>query len=202
MAIINVKKYKVARRLGAGVYEKTQSQKFLVAQARGAKNSKRPPRITDFGKQLIEKQKVRFTYGVRERQFSNYVIQSTQTGSGSPALRLFQALESRLDNVVYRLGLAHTRGLSRQLVSHGHFLVNGKRTTVPSYHIVPGDVIEIRSASKDSKVFAELDKKMKNHKVPNWLNWDATKSQGQVTGAPKDPDPFLDFQVVIEFYSR
>lgn len=203
MAIIKVKKYKVARRLGAGVYEKTQGQKFMLSQARGMKRGKRPARPTDYGKQLIEKQRVRFTYGVRERQFSNYVKKATEKGgAGTPALRLFQNLESRLDNVVYRLGIAHTRGLSRQLVSHGHFLVNGKRTTVPSYSVKEGDVIEIREGSKDKTVFADLDKKLKNNKTAAWLNWDNTKMQGQVKGTPKDPDPFLNLQAVIEFYSR
>ncbi len=203
MAIIKVKKYKVARRLGAGVYEKTQTQKFMLAQARGMRSGKRPSRPTDYGKQLIEKQRVRFTYGVRERQFSNYVKKATEkTGNTTPALRLFQHLETRLDNVVYRLGVAHTRGLSRQLVSHGHFLVNGKRTTVPSYTVKEGDVIEIREGSKSRIVFADLDKKLKNNKTPAWLNWDNTKMQGQVKGTPKDPDPFLNLQAVIEFYSR
>ncbi len=203
MAIIKVKKYKVARRLGAGVYEKTQTQKFMLAQARGMRSGKRPSRPTDYGKQLIEKQRVRFTYGIRERQFSNYVKKATdKSGATSPALKLFQHLETRLDNVVYRLGVAHTRGLSRQLVSHGHFLVNGKRTTVPSFAVKEGDVIELREGSKGKIVFAELDKKLKNHKTAAWLNWDNTKMQGQVKGTPKDPDPFLNLQAVIEFYSR
>jgi len=94
----------------------------MLAQARGMRSGKRPSRPTDYGKQLIEKQRVRFTYGIRERQFSNYVKKATdKSGATSPALKLFQHLETRLDNVVYRLGVAHTRGLSRQLVSHGHF---------------------------------------------------------------------------------
>lgn len=203
MAIIKVKKYKIARRLGAGVYEKTQTQKFMLSQARGMKRGKRPSRPTDYGKQLIEKQRVRFTYGIQERQFSNYVKKATESGGlGTPALRLFQLLETRLDNVVYRLGIAHTRGLSRQLVSHGHFLVNGKRTTVPSFAVKEGDIIEIREGSKARKVFDELDKKLKNNKTAAWLNWDNVKSQGQIKGTAKDPDPFLNLQAVIEFYSR
>lgn len=203
MAIINVKKYKVARRLGAGIYEKTQSQKFLLSQARKVKKGKRATRPTDFGKQLIEKQKVRFMYGVKERQFANYVQKATEKASQvPPAMKLFQLLENRLDNVVYRLGLAHTRGLSRQLVSHGHLLVNGTRTTVPSYTVKEGDVIEIREGSKSRKVFEDLDKKLKGQKVPAWLDWDNVKMKGMVKGVAKDSDPFLDFQTVIEFYSR
>ena len=175
----------------------------MLSQARGMKRGKRPSRPTDYGKQLIEKQRVRFTYGVQERQFSNYVKKATEkTGATTPALRLFSLLETRLDNVVYRFGVAHTRGLSRQLVSHGHFLVNGKRTTVPSFTVKEGDIIEIREGSKDKIVFADLDKKLKNHKTASWLNWDNTKMQGQIKGTPKDPDPFLNLQAVIEFYSR
>jgi len=203
MAIINVKKYKVGKRLGGGVYEKTQTQKFLLSQARGLKKKKRVSRPSDYGKQLIEKQKVRFMYGVKERQFSNYVKKATEKATKvAPAVKLFQLLESRLDNVVYRLGLAHTRGLSRQMVSHGHFLVNGKRTTVPSYTIGQDDVIEIREGSKTRHIFDDLDKKLKGQKLPTWLSWDNTKMQGTIKGAPKDADAFLDFQTVIEFYSR
>ena len=203
MSVFNVKKYKVAKRLGAGVYEKTQTQKFMLSQSRGAKRGKRPKRPTDYGKQLIEKQKVRFMYGVRERQFGNYIKEATQKSGGiTPAQKLFTLLERRLDNTVFRLGVAHTRGMARQMVSHGHFLVNGKKTTIPSYRLQEGDVIEIRPGSADRACFAELDKKIKNHTMPAWLNWESKKSKGQVKGEPKDPDAFLDFQAVIEFYSR
>lgn len=203
MSVFNVKKYKVAKRLGAGVYEKTQTQKFMLSQSRGSKRGKRPSRPTDYGKQLIEKQKVRFMYGVRERQFSNYVKEATQkSGSTTPAMKLFTLLERRLDNVVFRLGIAHTRGLARQMVSHGHFLVNGKKTTVPSYRIQEGDTIGIREGSKSKALFTDLDKKMKNQTMPTWLLWDNKKMQGTIKGEPKDPDAFLDFQAVIEFYSR
>lgn len=203
MPIVKPKKYKIARRLGAGVYEKTQSQKFMLAQARRAKNAKRPGRVSDFGRQLIEKQKVRFMYGLKEKQFRGYVEKASHTTKGStPAMKLFQLLETRLDNVAYRLGLADTRGASRQMASHGHFLVNGVRTTIPSYHLSEGDVVSIRKGSQDSPLFAEIGKKLKGATVPNWLNWDATKMEGQVKGSPKDPDAFLDLQSVIEFYSR
>lgn len=204
MSVFNVKKYKVARRLGAGVYEKTQGPKFMLSQQRkSAKRGTRPPRVSDYGKQLIEKQKVRFMYGVRERQFSNYVTEATASGGAvAPAVKLFQLLERRLDNVVFRLGFAHTRGLARQMVSHGHFTVNGKKTTVPSYRLQEGDVVEIRSGSKDRTLFAEIDKKLKDKAAPTWLNLDIKNLKGQVKGEPKDPDAFLDFQAVIEFYSR
>lgn len=199
--MLKPKKYKIARRLGAGVYEKTQSQKFMLSEAKRARRG-RPKRPTDYGLQLIQKQRVRYMYGVREKQFVNYVQKAMKTRGKTPATALFQLLETRLDNTVYRLGLAETRGMARQMVSHGHFMVNGKRTTVPSYQLDDGDVITIREGSKDRAFFNDIDKKLKNHNLPNWLNWDGKKMAGQVKGSPKDPDSFLDFQTVVEFYSR
>ena len=205
MSIFKPKKYKIARRLGAGIYEKTQGQKFMLSEAKKAKNKKRgrPNRLSDYGRQLIEKQKVRFMYGVREKQFRNYVKKAlAQKNDMTPAMRLFTLLESRLDNVAYRLGLAPTRGAARQLASHGHLIVNDKRTTIPSQFLKKDDVITIRQGSKDSVMFADLDKKMSSANAPKWLHWDAKKSQAQIKGRPTDPDAFLDFQSVIEFYSR
>ncbi|MCD8494632.1 MAG: 30S ribosomal protein S4 [Candidatus Pacebacteria bacterium] len=199
MAIFKPKKFKIARRLGAGIYEKTQGQKFLLSQAKKDKNLGRPKRVSDYGRQLIEKQKVRFMYGVREKQFRNYVEKAlAQKSASTPAMRLFILLESRLDNVVYRLGLAPTRGAARQMTSHGHIMVNGKRSKVPSQLIKKDDIITIREGSKDSVMFAEI----KEGQVPQWLVWDNTKKQGKVTGIPATPDAMLDFQSVIEFYSR
>ena len=123
-------KYKIARRLGPAVFEKTQTQKFALSEARhaaGKKRDKRSKALSDFGLQLIEKQRVRFSYGITERQLSNYVEKAIET-KGNPSENLFASLESRLDNVVYRMGIAHTRRLARQMVSHGHFVVYGKRT--------------------------------------------------------------------------
>jgi small subunit ribosomal protein S4 len=204
MSIVKPKKYKIARRLGAGVYEKTQSQKFLLSQAKKAKQQGgRPKRLSDYGLQLIEKQKVRFMYGISEKQFRNYVNKALQTkGDATPAMKLFQLLEARLDNVAYRLGLAPTRGAARQMASHGHFRVNNKRSNVPSQHLKKDDVITIREGSKDSVMFTELDKKMKATNHPKWLNWDGKKMEAQVKGIPAEPEAFLDFQSVLEFYSR
>lgn len=205
MAIFKPKKYKIARRLGAGIYEKTQGQKFMLSEAKKAKNKKRgrPNRLSDYGKQLIEKQKVRFMYGVREKQFRNYVKKAlAQKNDMTPAMRLFSQLELRLDNVLYRLGFAPTRGASRQMASHGHIIVNGKRTTVPSQMLKKGDTLTIREGSKESVMFTDFDKKMSSGNVPKWLHFDVKKGTAEVKGTPTDPDAFLDFQSVIEFYSR
>lgn len=197
----NVKKYKLCRRLGAGVFEKCQTQKFLLAQGAPTRSSMRR---SDFGLQLIEKQKVRFMYGLGERQFRNYVdkaMESTQKGK-TPVDSLNGQLEHRLDNVVYRLGLANSRALSRQMVSHGHITVNGKKMTIPSYQTVEGDVISIREGSRKSPLFADLDVKLKNHKTPDWLGWQQSALTGTVRGEPREADAFLNMQAVIEFYSR
>lgn len=201
-----IKKYKIGYRLGAGVFEKTQGQKFIAAQARRAKSAGRGrrSRTTDYGLSLIDKQRIRYAYGLRERQFRNYVKKTlaSHDKSTTPADRLHQMLETRLDNVVYRLGYAHTRAFARQLVSHGHFLVNGTRTTVPSYQLKIGDEISIREGSKSRPVFQELSKKLKNAHVPSWLTIDSKTFVGKVTGTPTDPDSFFNFQGVIEFYSK
>ena len=198
-------RYKIARRLGPAVFEKTQTAKFQLSEARHArkKSDKRPKPLSDFGIQLIEKQRVRFSYGITERQLSNYVAKATDTKGGNVPEKLFGLLETRLDNVVYRLGIAHTRRLARQMTSHGHFLVNGKRTTVPSYTVRPGDVITAREGSKKSVLFANLPKKMENYSVPKWLKFDAEKISATVEGAPAlETGGAFNLNTVLEYYSR
>jgi small subunit ribosomal protein S4 len=198
------KKYKLCRRLGAGIYEKCQTAKFAQSEPVAKKGKKPGGRRSDYGNQLIEKQKVRFMYGVREKQFSNYVtyaMEHAKKGS-SPADILFRKLEERLDNAVYRLGFAHTRALARQQVSHGHFTVNGKKLTIPSFAIKQGDVIAIREGSKSTTMFKDIAVKLKPIKKPDWFKFDEASTTATVVGEPKNPDPFLNFQVVIEFYSR
>ena len=200
-----IKKYKIARRLGSGVYEKTQSQKFMLSeQKRSRVRAGRPKRPTDYGLSLIKKQRVRFAYGVSEKQFSNYVKKAFEGAKRGnvPSDTLFKLIEKRLDNVVYRAGIASTRAFARQLVSHGHILVNGKKTRVPSYSVKKGDVLSIREGSQDKPVFVELEKQLSTAKKSNWITTDPTKKTASITGEPKDPEPFFNFQAVIEFYSR
>lgn len=195
-------KYKLCRRLGP-VHEKCQTQKFTLSESKKTKRrDKKPKSVSDFGSQLIEKQKIRFSYGVSEKQFYNYVKEASETKGVNIADKLHEVLESRLDNVVYRLGLANTRPLARQMVSHGHFVVNGKKTTVPSYRIRMGDVITVREGSRSSVLFAELDKKAKNYTLPQWLKFDPAKFEAGVTAKPKNNETFLNFNTVLEFYSR
>lgn len=198
-------KYKIARRLGPAVFEKTQTQKFALSEARhaaGKKRDKRSKALSDYGLQLIEKQRVRFSYGITERQLSNYVEKAIET-KGNPAENLFASLESRLDNVVYRMGIAHTRRLARQMVSHGHFVVNGKRTKVPSYSVSVGDVITAREGSKKSVLFTDLATKLKNYSVPKWIKFDIEKITAEVSGIPVlESGSAINLNAVFEFYSR
>ena len=194
-------KYKICRRLGPGVYEKCQTQKFVISQAK-RKNDKRPKQLSDFGTQLIEKQKVRFSYGVSERQMRNYVRVAMESRGQSPADKLFELLESRLDNIVYRLGIAHTRALARQIVAHGHILVNGKRLKVASHLVGVGDVITPREESKKSPLFTEIDKRLKSYTVPNWLKLDSNTLVASVQKKQKNTEGYLNLNTVIEFYSR
>lgn len=199
-----VKKYKIGRRLGAGVFEKCQTAKFVASEARHSKNlkNKKPKMLSGYALQFVEKQKVRFMYGVSEKQLSNYIKEAV-TAKGSLATEvLFELLESRLDNVVYRLGLAYTRRLSRQMTSHGHITVNGKKTTIPSYKVKIGDVIAVRDGSKKSVMFADMPKKMKEYTCPNWLTFNVDTLSGKVAGKPKNIEGFLDLNTVLEFYSR
>ncbi len=199
-----VKKYKIGRRLGAGVFEKCQTAKFVASEARHLKNSKnkRPKVLSGFALQFVEKQKVRFMYNISEKQFSNYVKEAVSTKGAIATEVLFELLETRLDNVVYRLGLAHTRRLSRQMTSHGHITVNGKKTTVPSLRVKVGDIIAVREGSKKSVMFADMAKKMKEYTIPNWLNFNVDTMSGKIAGKPKNIEGFLDLNTVLEFYSR
>ncbi len=192
----------MCRRLGTGMFEKCQTQKFLARAKTGKKQTM--SRRSDYGNQFLEKQKIRFTYGIREKQFANYIDHAMSHGKKDlkPANLLSQLLERRLDNTVYRLGIASTRALARQMVSHGHIVVNGKKLSVPSYRVEKGDVITIREGSKQSPLFAEMITKLKGFKTPDWLKWDAEFAKATVADLPRETDPFLNPQSVIEFYSR
>ncbi len=158
---------------------------------------------TDFGLQLREKQKVRNIYGISEKQFSGYVKEAMTNKSSSWSV-LYEILESRLDNVVFRLGLASSRGMSRQLVSHGHITVNGRRVTIPSYRVKPGDTIAIRGGSSAIVLFGNLEDKLKKYQYPAWMKFDAESKKGEIISKPKEEKTTMPFNLdsVIEFYSR
>lgn len=196
-------KFKIAKRLGAPIFEKTQSQKFALSQARRGREVKRGGQMSDYKRQLIEKQKMRFSYAITEKQLRRYVDEAIASGQ-QPTTHLMERLESRLDNVVYRLGLAKTRQQARQVVSHGHIVVNGKRFTIPSHKVRKGDVITIREGSKTSGLFVELADKHEGTAVPSWLSIDIKKLTATVVGTPvyNPAETLFDPDQVMEYYSR
>ncbi len=199
-------KYKIARRLGAPIFEKTQTAKFALSKERREKNGKRGfsrPK-SEFGLQLVEKQKARFTYGLTEKQFSKYVKEAMDKKGKSATASIFESLELRADNVAYRSGFASTRLGARQMVGHGHMLVNGKRITIPSYKLSEGDVLSIRVASSGKPLFQGLDERLKAQTVPSWIKFDFDKKTATVQGMPKyeQSENLFDLNAVLEFYSR
>ncbi|MDP1625027.1 MAG: 30S ribosomal protein S4 [bacterium] len=195
-------KYKIARRLGANIFEKTQTAKYaLRADRKVGKRSMRPK--GQFATQMLEKQKARLTYFVNERQFKKYVKESLAK-KGNTTQALFERLERRLDNVVYRLGWAPTRQAARQMVNHGHITVNGRKLDIPSYVVEAGDKITPRAGSLKKPLFADFDEKAKKVQVPSWLSFDADKKTASVDGSPKyaPSEHLFNLGQVIEFYSR
>ena len=201
--MLNKPRYKTARRLGPNVFEKTMGDKFAVREARRkvAKNF-RPK--SDYGQQMFEKQKAKVTYGVNERMFAKYVKGILDKAGANSPDKLISILESRLDNVIFRLGFAKTRQAARQFVSHGHIKVNGIRITIPSYSVSVNDKISIREQSRQKPIFATLDEKLKEQKIPAWLSLDAVKKEAKVSAIPKLALIEVNFDpaAVLNFYSR
>lgn len=204
---MNVKsKYKICKRLGSSVFEKCQTQKFMLSEARsqkGKKGGRRPGQMSDYGKQLLEKQRMRFTYGISEKQFSKYV-QTVMQDADDPQEALIVALEMRLDNVVYRAGLAKTRRLARQLVSHGHITVNGRKVTIPSFKTSVGDKVAVREGSKSKTYFEHIKNTDDFAKAPGWLRFDAKSQAGEILALPKidDVDLQSDLTEVFSYYTH
>jgi len=159
-------------------------------------------RLTGYAIRLREKQKLKRIYGIREEQFRRY-IEEAQKVKGRTGTALLRILEERLDNVVYRAGFASSRAQARQLVSHGHFLVNGRVTDIPSYRVEPGDVIEVKPQSKD-KLRELIKGTAEKRNLPSWLSRDLENLRIQVNSEPaeEDLDKSIDTNLIVEFYSR
>ena len=153
---------------------------------------------------MLEKQRAKVTYGVSERMFAKYVKSILEKAGANSPEKLISILESRLDNVVYRLGFAPTRQAARQMVSHGHIKVNGLKITVPSYRVSLGDKITIRESSVKKGLFVNLAEKLKTQNYHSWLAFDITKNECKVQGAPKLSalETNFDPAAVLNFYSR
>lgn len=160
-------------------------------------------RPTPYGIQLREKQKAKETYGLQEKQFFGYFQKAKRT-VGNTTDRMVQLLETRLDNVVYRLGFAQSRALCRQLANHGHVQVNGRRVTIPSYQVKPGDIITLAPKTAKGKLMANSQARIEKHQAPAWLLLDPAKLTGKVLNRPEGEDLKQNFDptLIVEFYSR
>jgi small subunit ribosomal protein S4 len=199
---------RLCRREGAKLFLKgtrcyTKKCSFERRPTPPGQHGVRRRKVGDFGLQLREKQKIRRVYGVLERQFRNY-FREAQTHQGVTGEWLLRSLELRLDNVVYRMGLASSRAQARQLVGHGHLAVNGRPTNVPSYQLKPGDKVEVRESRRSREPFKVVKETLRSHQAPEWLTVDAASLSGTVSASPsRDQMPLdLNEQLVVEFYSR
>ena len=169
----------------------------------GSRGGNRSGRESDYLRQLRAKQRARRVYGVLERQFRRY-YEVANKRRGLTGLNLLQLLESRLDNVVYRLGFAVNRAQARLLVTHGHFTVNGRRTDVPSMLLREGDTVAVRDGSRGLEYFKVLPDLVEGRTSPSWLNRDGKQLSGSIQRFPERPeiDGFLNEQLIVEYYSR
>lgn len=194
---------KVSRRLGVfvgGDIESYQKRNFPPGQHGRTQGRKK---LSDYGVRQQEKQKLKYLYGgLREGQFRRYFEEASKT-AGNTGIVLLQLLERRLDNVVYRLGFAKTRRQARQLVSHGHFLVNGKKVNIPSYRLDKNDIVEVVEGSKNISLFKENLESKDIRSVPKWLELDKDNLRGKVVEIPEEIELEIPVKVqyVIEFYS-
>lgn len=158
-------------------------------------------KLSNYGKQLREKQKAKRLYGILEKQFANYVAEASKK-TGDTSKILVQYLESRLDNVVYRSGLAPSRAAARQAVRHGHITVNGKKLDIPSYRVRVGDAIGVHAGSQKSKLFATIGEALAKKEFPSWINVKSADLSAKVLNAPVLDTPNFDAAAIIGFYSR
>lgn len=205
-------KCRICRRLGVKLFlkgEKCLSPKCPMVKRNyppGQKGKRRPTPFSEYGKALREKQKLKNWYNLRERQFKNYVkkILERRGKVEDASSLLIKILESRLDNVIFRLGFANSKSQARRLVSHGHFLVNGKSINTPSYLVKRGDLISLKPQRAKKTIFQNLKNLLKKHKTPSWLALDVEKLEGKVIAEPtlEEAAPPVEISTIFEFYSR
>lgn len=206
------KKCKICRRLGVKLFlkgEKCLSPKCPMVKRPyppGQKGKRRKGPPSEYAIQLSEKQKLKAWYNLEERQFKNYVkkILEKRGKVEDAELELIKILESRLDNVVFRLGFANSRIQARQLVSHSFFLVNGNSVNIPSFQVKKGDLISLKPQKVQKKIFQNLKNLLKKHKTPSWLKLDVEKLEGKVIGEPslEEAQPPVEISSIFEYYSR
>ncbi len=199
---------RLCRREGAKLFLKgsrcyTKKCAFERRPSPPGQHGVRRRKVGDYGLQLREKQKVRRIYRVLERQFRTY-FDAAESRPGVTGENLLRLLELRMDNVVFRLGIAPSRDAARQLVTHGHFAVNGRPTNIPSYQLKPGDTIAVRESRRDRGPFKVAKENLRSVSVPEWLTLDPATLTGTIAAAPRrDQMPLeLNEQLVVEYYSR
>lgn len=194
-------KTKIARKFGEAIFgdDKSFEKRNYPPGQHG--NNRRRGKKSEYAVQLMEKQKAKYTYGILERQFRNMFKKATRA-TGITGEVLLQLCESRLDNVVYRLGVAPTRSAARQLVSHKHITVNGELVNIPSYQVKPGDVVGVREKSKSLLV---IEESLQNNKsVYEWMSWNSEKKEGTFVNTPerKQIPENINEQYIVELYSK
>ena len=198
---------KLSRREGTDLLRKSRvrslEDKCRHDRVPGARSTQRPGRISDYGLQLREKQKARYMYGIMEAQFRRYVDKAFRQAE-STGQNLIRQLETRLDNVAYRLGFADSRRQARQIVLHGHLTVGDRKTDIPSYSVRPGDVIEWKESRKDSEYAKLMSADLPKRPVPAWLDLDVANLKATVRRLPSDEelDTAIDTRLIVEYYSR
>ena len=204
-------KCKTCRRLGVKLFlkgEKCLSPKCPIIRKPyppGQKGKRRIVALSEYGKELREKQKLKNWYNLKERQFRKYVKEILERREKVDAATQFiKTLESRLDNVVFRLGFSSSRAQARQLISHRHFLVNDKIINLPSYLVKKGDKIKIKPVAQKKLIFQNLATLLKKYKTPSWLELNVEKLEGKVIGEPslEEALPPVEISAIFEFYSR
>lgn len=195
---------RISRSLGVMIFTNGQS-KIKAFQKKnykpGMHGQKHFSSTSEYGKQLKEKQKAKYMYGITEKQCKN-IYKKASKSVGNTGHVFIQLLERRLDNVVYRAGLADTRPQARQMVSHGLIMINGKRAKTPSIQVSEGDMFEVREKKKGSKLFEEIKKS--KLRSPRWIQFDQKKLAGEVKGLPEkgDLEGLIEPQLIIEYYSK
>lgn len=193
--------WRISRRLGISL-SGTGKELARRPYAPGDHGQGRRQKLSEYGTQLREKQKLRFTYGLTERQFKNLFVRAGKIREGKHGVNFMILLERRLDNVVYRLGLATTRRQARQLVNHGHITVDGKRVDIPSYEVKPGQVISVREKSKDMQIIKDAVEAVVGR--PQYVEFDADKLEGSLSRLPQreELDADIDESLIVEYYNK
>jgi small subunit ribosomal protein S4 len=198
-------KNKISRRFGVNLGLKTNAAKVarrlnLMPGVHGP--NKRVRATSSFGKQLMEKQKAKFTFGLRESQLRRYVKEAGRI-TGDSSVTLMRILEKRLDNVVYRMGFAVTRAQARQLVNHGMFTVNGRKIDIPSHIVKLGDTIALKENKQKKKFFETIEEKLSQVNLPSWLSVDPAKKSGRILNQPgaNDFEKVFDAKMIIEYFA-